>query len=202
MGSTKDLAGKESHHSCALWITAVGKLLWKPSSRKISETLCCLCLHTQMYFVVEESDMYCSVSAVWFICTDKLYAYMIYGLFQYLCETLTFSLTAQPTLSSFSISGTYLKPPRIIRMFQCFGNKLEKPLFPSCLQNVELYVAPYPFPRSHLDNFCPQSKRVSCDGSLSVNTFYTWRVRKMHLMLLGTVIDSHLVNLVYRKETS
>lgn len=90
--------------------------------------------------------MYCSVSAVWFICTDKLYAYMIYGLFQYLCETLTFSLTAQPTLSSFSISGTYLKPPRIIRMSQCFGNKLEKPLFPSCLQNVELFVAPYPFP--------------------------------------------------------
>lgn len=82
-----------------------------------------------------------------------------------------------------------------------FQKQVRKSLFPS-LPNVELFVAPYPSPRSHLDNFCPQSKTVLCDACLSIQTFYSWRIRKMHLILLGTVFDSHLVNLVYRKETS
>lgn len=125
-----------------------------------------------MYFVVEKSDMYSGMSAAWFICTCKFYACMIYDLFQYLCEIFTFSLTAQPDLCSFFISGTYLKPPKIIRKFQCFENKLAKPLFPS-LPNVELFVASYPSPRSHLDNFFLQSKTILGDASLSIKTFYS-----------------------------
>lgn len=83
-----------------------------------------------------------------------------------------------------------------------FWKQVRKTTFSILFAKCGAFCSPLSISKSHLDNFCPQSKRVSCDGSLSVNTFYTWRVRKMHLMLLGTVIDSHLVNLVYRKETS
>lgn len=148
-----------------------------------------------MYFVVVKSDLYFSMGAVCFSCTDKLYGYMIHGEAISMWNIyLPFSLTTQSGLCSLSFSSIYLKPSRNIIKFQFFENQLAKPFFSSLFPNVELFIASYPPPRSPLDNFCPRSKAVWCDGSLNINTFHSWRIRIMHLILLETVFDSHLVN--------
>lgn len=116
MYSTKDLAGNVSHHGCALSITAVGTVQWKVSSGRILDTLCCLCLHTHMCFVEENSDLHFSTGAVYFSCTEKLYGYMVYSKTISMQDIyLPFSLIAQSTLYSLYFSDILLRPPRGIR---------------------------------------------------------------------------------------
>lgn len=142
------------------------------------------------------------MGAVCYSCRDKLYGYMIYGKAISMWNIyLPFSLTAQSALCSFSFSGIYFKLLRSIRKFPFFENQLAKPTFSSLFPNVELFVASYPPPRSPLDNFCPRSKAVWCDDSLNYNMFQSWGIRKMHLILLENVFDSHLVTLVNRTQT-
>lgn len=105
-------------------------------------------------------------------------------------------------ICSVLFSDIYLKPQRSIRKFHfSFENQLAKPIFPLFSQMWNFFVASYPLPRWPLNNFCLSSKAVLCNGNLRINTFHSWRIRNMHVILLETVFNSHLITLDSRKQT-